>query len=116
MNIRLQILALSLGALAALGATFAGAAVPYPTKTTPAALDLGALEQLSGASEVSVTLSLKLQKPEAAQDLFRSIYTQSSANFHQFLNPDQFKAQFAQSDAAVADVATMTPATSVGNP
>ena len=106
MNIRLQILALSLGAFAALGATFAGAAVPYPTKTTPAALDLGALEQLSGASEVSVTLSLKLQNAQAAQDLFRSIYTQSSANFHQFLNPDQFKAQFAQSDAAVADVAT----------
>jgi subtilase family serine protease len=106
MNIHLQTLALSLGALAALGATFAGAAVPYPTKSTPAALDLGALEQLAGASEVSVTLSLKLQNPEAAQDLFRSIYTQSSANFHEFLSPDQFKTQFAQSDAAVADAAT----------
>ncbi len=105
MNSRFSTIVRGVAALAALGATFTAAAVPYPTKTTPPALEIGALDQLSGASPVSVTLSLKLQNEQAAHDLFRSIYTPSSASYRQFLTPDQFKAQFAQSDAAVADVA-----------
>jgi len=103
MNIRFHAIALALGALTAFGAS-AAAAAPYPTKTTPAARDIGALDEVSGASPVSLTLSLKLRDEQAAHALFKSIYTQSSANFLQFLTPSQFRAQFAQPDAAVADV------------
>jgi subtilase family serine protease len=80
-------------------------AVPFPTKDTPAAHDVGAAEDYLGAKPMTVTLVLKLKDEAGAKARQESVYTKGSANFLQFLTPAEFKAQFAQSDADVAKLA-----------
>ncbi len=104
MNIRSPGFALWLGLIAVFGAHAAPAA-PYPSKTRPAPIDIGALDLQSGASPLAVTLSLKLPNEQAAHDLLRELYTPQNANYHEFLTPDAFRARFAPSDAAVGEVA-----------
>jgi subtilase family serine protease len=103
MNIRFA--GFALGLVAALAASGAPAAMPYPAKTGPAPQDLGAFDLQSGAIPLAVTLSLKLPNEQAAQDLLREIYSPQSASYREFLTPDAFRARFAPTDAAVAEVA-----------
>jgi len=91
------------GALTLLLAGSAWAA-PYPTKATAAPVDVGSLRDLSGATPVSVTLSLQMRNEQAARDLVQAVYTKGNASFHQFLTPEQFRSQFAASDADVGAV------------
>jgi subtilase family serine protease len=94
----------SVGAALAASATSGSSAVaaPFPTKDTPAAADLGAAATVE--SSAALTLSLKLKDRAGAEAFLESLYDATSANFHQFLTPEQYQARFAQSDAAVAEV------------
>jgi subtilase family serine protease len=117
MNNRLSAAALVMSALGLLAVTSAGAAVsdgatsalktapPYPTKDTAVPRDIGTLSDLEGSRPLTVTLALKLKDEAGAEALFSKLYDKTSPSFHQFLTPDEFKTKFAQSDAAVADVA-----------
>jgi kumamolisin len=78
------------------------ASTPYPTKSMPAARDLGAVSAQTAETTLTVTLPLKLRNEAGAEALLQAISTPGSANFHEFLTPAQFKAQFAQSDTDVA--------------
>jgi subtilase family serine protease len=93
-------IAFAIGALAA-ACTPVIAGVAYPTKGMPAPLDLGAL---SDPSEMSVTLSLKLNNEAAAEALVQALADKTSPRYHQFLTPAEFKAEFGQSDKDVAAV------------
>ena len=79
----------------------APAATPYPTKSTPAARDLGAVTAQT-AAELTVTLPLKLRDEAGAEALLKAVSQSGGANYHQFLTPAEFKARFAQSDIDVA--------------
>jgi subtilase family serine protease len=117
MNNRLPTAALAMSALALLAAASAGAAVsdvatsafktavPYPSKDTPIPRDMGTVGDLEGDHALTVTLALKLRDQAGAEALLKQVYDKTNPNFHQFLTPAQFAAKFAQSDAAVADVA-----------
>jgi subtilase family serine protease len=85
--------------------TCAMASNPFPTKDTPAPKDLGVLKPESSAGTLSLTLPLKLRNAAAADALLKSISDKTSANYHQFLTPAQFRAQFGASDDDVASVA-----------
>jgi subtilase family serine protease len=105
MNFNLHKVVRTLGVLTLIAANSAWAGTPFPTKATAEPADVGSLTDLSGATPVTVTLSLKLRDEQAASDLAQSVYTKGDANFHQFLTPAQFKSQFGQSDADVAAAA-----------
>ncbi len=79
----------------------APAATPYPTRSTPAARDLGAIGAPT-AAELTVTLPLKLRDEAGAEAFLQAVSQAGGASFHQFLTPAQFKARFALSDADVA--------------
>jgi subtilase family serine protease len=81
----------------------ATAATAFPSKFTPTPRDLGAVEAPT-STVVSVTLPLKLRNVAAAETLLKSLSDPSSADFHQFLTPQQFRSQFgpAESDVAIA--------------
>ena len=97
-------LALAVGTLLAVSVSVSAVAGPaFPSKSTPAALDLGAVAAPTGTT-ISVTLPLKLQNLEAAASLLQSLSDKSSANFHKFLTPQEFRAQFGPSDEDVAIV------------
>jgi xanthomonalisin len=81
------------------------AAAPYPTRSTPAAQDIGPVTAQADAATLTVTLPLKLRNEQAAEALLKTLSAPGSAGFHQFLTPAQFKAQFGQSDADVAAAA-----------
>jgi kumamolisin len=109
MNVHSPRIVIAIGALIAFSVA-AGASTPYPTKGTPAPEDIGALTAQTDVGNITVTLPLKLRNEAAAKALLQSLTDKGSSNFHQFLTPDQFKAQFGQSDddvaTAVAYVAT----------
>ncbi|MGA2549739.1 MAG: S53 family peptidase [Burkholderiaceae bacterium] len=103
MNLRLRNTAACIGAaFGVLSVTCASAATPYPTKETPAALDVGAVTALSGVSPITVTLPLKLRNPEAAERFVQALYEKGGSSYHKFLTPDEFRAQFGQTDAEIA--------------
>jgi subtilase family serine protease len=81
----------------------ATAGTAFPSKSTPAPQDLGAIESPT-RTLVSVTLPLKLRNTAAAETLLKSLSDPSSASFHQFLTPQAFRAQFgpAETDVAIA--------------
>jgi kumamolisin len=96
---------LLLGALSgamALGA--AQAAVPYPTKDTPKAIDLGALSAQQASTQISVTVALRLPDLAAAESLLRSVSTPGDPQYQRFLSADEFAARFAPSKSDVAKV------------
>jgi subtilase family serine protease len=106
MKFRSPRIALTIGASIALSATAWGG-TPFPTKSMPAPEDLGSVTARGGTGAVTVTLTLplKLRNLQAAQSLLESLSDRNSPNFHQFLTPAQFKAQFGPSDD---DIATVT--------
>ncbi len=105
MKIRWLANACAIGALSLYALTASAAAVPFPSKDTPAPRLVGAATAVYGAAPVSVTLTLKLSDEAAAQAYLQEISTKGSANYHRFLTPEQFRAKFAQSDESVAAVA-----------
>jgi kumamolisin len=88
----------------ALAETAALAAVPYPSASTPKAVDRGALAVLAKATPISVTIALRLPALGDAEALLKAISTPGDAQFHQFLTADEFVARFAPSNAEVASV------------
>ncbi len=78
------------------------AASPYPTRDTPAAKDMGPITAKSTMSTMTLTLPLKLRDAAGADALLQSISTKSSADYHRFLTPSQFRARFGASDDDVA--------------
>jgi subtilase family serine protease len=96
--------AAAVGAILAVS-TSAWAAAPLPSKSMPAPRDVGALAGQAAAADITVTLPLKLRNAGAAESLLKSLSDKSSAQYHQFLTPAQFRTQFAPSDADVAIVA-----------
>jgi len=91
----------AVGALMFISTSVMGS-TPYPTKETPAPKDLGVLKAASSSSTLTLTLPLKLRNAAAADALLQSLSDKSSANYHKFLTPAQFKAQFGVSDDDVA--------------
>ena len=94
---------LTLGALSsAMAAT--PEAIPFPTRDTPQAVDVGALAAQSANTSISVTVALSLRNIDQAERLLQSLSTPGSGQYHQFLTTDQFVARFAptQSDVAKA--------------
>jgi subtilase family serine protease len=80
------------------------AAVPYPTRATPQAVDRGALVTRSATTPISVTVALKFSKMDEAESLLKAIHTPGDPQFHHFLTAAEFNSRFAPSDADVAKV------------
>jgi kumamolisin len=79
-------------------------AAPYPHRATPAAVDLGEAAATAGNTQMTVTVSLKLGHEDQLEPLIESVYRQGSPHYHQFLTPQQFRAQFGPSAETVASV------------
>jgi subtilase family serine protease len=90
--------------LAILPASNASAGVPYPSKSTPKAVDLGSTAATEGNAPMTVTIALKLGNPEGAKELLQTITTPGSPSFHNFLTPEQFRDSFGPSAESVAKV------------
>jgi subtilase family serine protease len=95
-------LALAVSALLAVSVS-AVAEPAFPSKATPAPLDLGAVVAQSGTT-ISVTLPLKLRNIDAAESLLQNLSDKNSASYHKFLTPQEFRSQFGPSDEDVAIV------------
>jgi subtilase family serine protease len=92
---------LTLGALSsAMAAT--PDAVPFPTRETPQAVDVGAVAAQSASTPISVTVALSLRNVDEAERLLQSLSTPGSAQYHQFLTADEFVARFAPTRSDVA--------------
>lgn len=94
---------LVLGAFPSAMAQTEPTAVPYPSASTPAAIDRGEFTE-SDTTPISVTLTLSLTDRNAAESLLKSLNTPGDPLFHQFLTADQFAARFAPAQADVAKV------------
>jgi kumamolisin len=81
-------------------------ALPYPNASTPKAMDLGPLTAHAGSTPISVTVVLSLRDPGQAENLFESIYTAGSPQYHQFLSANEFAQRFGPTESAVTKVAT----------
>jgi subtilase family serine protease len=102
---RLTAAALSAALALSLHATTALAGVPFPTRQTPAAADLGALDASSAKSTpMTVTIALKLRDSDGAEHLLQHVSTPGDPLYRQFLTTAQFQARFAPSAATVAAV------------
>ena len=55
---------------------------------------LTSLGQLSATNQMHLTIGLPLHNREALTNLLRQVYDPNSPNFHHFLTPDEFSAQF----------------------
>ncbi len=93
--------------LAALNAGTALAGVPFPSRTTPAAADAGALDALAAAAPITLTVPLKMRDPAGAEAMLTHVSTPGDALYRKFLTPAQFQTRFGPADA---DVATVTAA------
>jgi len=93
-------------AVAILAAGNASAGVPYTTRTTPKAVDLGSTAAIEGDAPISVTVALKLRDPQGAAELLQNITTVGSPSYHSFLTPEQFRESFGPSAEAVAKVSS----------
>ncbi|MBS0446690.1 MAG: S8 family serine peptidase [Proteobacteria bacterium] len=89
------------GVALACGALLASAAVPYPTRHTPAPQDLGAAAL--GKAPITVTVMLKLRNAAEMEKLVDAIYTPGGASFHRFITPAQFHERFGPSQATIAE-------------
>src|SRR6202012_2155447 len=84
----------------------AGAALgaPYPRASTPAPMDLGTAQALSGNQSITVSVALPLRDTAAAQALLEATYTQGSPQYRHFLTSQEFNTPFGPTDATVAKV------------
>jgi kumamolisin len=98
-------LLLALGFLAgiALHATVQ-AGVPLPAVASARATDLGELSELADSEPISITIALGLPNLGDAEVLLQQINTPGSAQFHQFLSPEEFAARFAPNEESVAGI------------
>jgi kumamolisin len=102
---RLLTCSMALGVLSsAMAYIAAGAAPPYLSTQTPKAVDQGALQELSAAESISVTVALRLSDVDAAESLLASLSTPGNPQYHQFLTAEQFVARFGPSKSDVAKV------------
>jgi kumamolisin len=101
---RFLLLILALGIAPSVMAQTAALAVPYPSKATPQAIDVGELSARSGNTPISATVALGLTDVSEAESLLKSVSTPGDPQYRQFLTSAQFKARFAPSDADVAKV------------
>ena len=67
--------------------------------------DRGSLQNLASKNEISVTVILRLRDPDGAENLLSALTTAGDPQFHKFLTPQQFKAQFGPTEADAAKVA-----------
>jgi kumamolisin len=103
MKLRSPRVTFGIGALLVLcGSAWAG--TPFPTRHTPAARDLGTLAAAGTTSDITVTIPLKLRNVDEAKTLLESLSDRSSANYHQFLTTQQFKAKFGPTDDEVGAI------------
>jgi subtilase family serine protease len=82
----------------------ARAEVLLPAVANARAQDLGALSELAVSEPISITIALGLPNLGDAEELLQQINTPRSAQFHQFLSPDEFAARFAPTDESVAGI------------
>jgi subtilase family serine protease len=73
--------------------------VPYPSATTPKAIDRGALRTQLATKPILVTLALSLRKINEAENLLKSLHTPGDPQFQQFLTTEQFVERFGPDDA-----------------
>jgi kumamolisin len=81
----------------------AASAAPYPHGPVAAA-DVGPSANFAENTRITVTVALRLRDTTQMEQLIESVYTHGSPNYHQFLTPEQFRAQFGPSPAAIAAV------------
>lgn len=93
---------LTLGIASSLGGAAFGA--PFPSASTPAPLDLGTAQAVSGNQSITVSVALPLRDTAAAQALLEATYTPGSAQYRHFLSSQEFNTQFGPTDATVAQV------------
>ena len=73
-----------------------------------AAAHLQARGRLPATTDLKLAIGLPLRNPEALTNLLQQIYDPSSPNYHQYLTPDEFTAQFGPTESnyqAVIDFA-----------
>ncbi|HTC14403.1 MAG TPA: S53 family peptidase [Steroidobacteraceae bacterium] len=94
-----------LAGAAALAAAGAVVAAPYPHGgSAPAALDLGDSAAIESSAQITVTVALQLSNREQLEALIKSVYTPGSAQYRQFITPQEFQQRFAPDAASVAAV------------
>jgi len=81
-------------------AAAAAAAAPYP-RGAVSAVDVGPAAAFAENAQITVTVALELSNRAAMEQLIADVSTPGSPHFQQFLTPDQFRAQFGPSAAAV---------------
>jgi len=79
------------------------ASIPYPNAHTAKAIDLG---KPDSATRISVTLTLRLNNANGAEQLLTELYTPGNSQFHRFLTAEQFTARFAPTQVEVARTIT----------
>jgi subtilase family serine protease len=92
-----------LGAAAA--ATVLGAAAnaaPYPSAATPAAIDRGAISDITATA--SLTVALKLSNEDQIPALIEAIYTPGGPEYGKFISPQEFSSRFGPSASSIAQV------------
>ncbi len=89
-----------LAGVLALGLIGAAAAAPYPHGLVRA-IDVGPAADYAENAQVTVTVALELSNRAAMEQLIEAVSTPGNAQFRQFLTPEQFRAQFGPSAAAV---------------
>jgi subtilase family serine protease len=99
---RCVLLGVALSCVLALSVAQAG--VPYPTKETPSAIDLGPLSAQAAGTPISVTVALRLPNLDAAEALLRAVSTPGDPQYRHFLSANEFVARFAPSKSDVAKV------------
>jgi kumamolisin len=85
---------------ACLCAAAAAAAAPYPHGAM-SAVDVGPAAAFEENARITVTVALELSNRAEMEKLIADVSTPGSPHFRQFLTPEQFRAQFGPSPAAV---------------
>ncbi len=89
-------LLLSAGAVASSQAAVTGL-TPLPGRMQSVVSQLQPLGQLPAQTNLSLAIGLPLRNREALTNLLQQIYDPASTNYHRYLTPDQFTAQFGPS-------------------
>jgi len=91
-------------AVAAVAATVMGSVSAAPTfiNTKPSVIDLGAAENVTGQSQISVTVALKLRNTDQLESLLQATYTAGAPGYRKFLTPQEFGAKFGPTAETIA--------------
>jgi len=91
--------------LAGMLAGSVGAAVTLPGHVPAAVSSLTSLGALPATNQLRLAISLPLRNPTALAALLKQIYDPASTNYHHYLTPAQFTAQFGPTPADYQKVA-----------